>query len=152
MSAAYTACGCVPWSQIPSRYMSRTMDSPHLKYHHVTRPKPWPEFRHATRPRRARHGAVSGWVRQRHGCLSGMGVSAALGSQRQGCVNGKGAVSGYNSLLMMLMVFVFLKCVYTIQLIVQPVVQLVLLCKRCFISRPILCYVIGINIICFFYL
>ena len=114
------------------------MDSPHLK------------FRHATRPRRARHGAVSGWVRQRHGCLSGMGVSAALGSQRQGCVNGKGAVSGYNSLLMMLMVFVFLKCVYTIQLIVQPVVQLVLLCKRCFISRPILCYVIGINIICFF--
>ena len=40
MSAAYTACGCVPWSQIPSRYMSRTMDSHHLKYHHVTRPEP----------------------------------------------------------------------------------------------------------------
>ena len=39
MSAAYTACGCVPWSQIQSRYMSRTMDSPHLKYHHVTRPE-----------------------------------------------------------------------------------------------------------------
>ena len=34
------ACGCVPWSQIPSRYMTRTMDSPHLKYHHVTRPEP----------------------------------------------------------------------------------------------------------------